>query len=453
MIITEEELERLNYAVLEINKIYGEFKAKMAIENIDRERRRQEFKLVSVNDSPKTTSIRAEFFQVYPPLPKNEVKDGIEGDSMQKLKYGQGSISKRAIKGKNGKKYEYYVGRVFDKQTKTQKTVTASTQKECLERIANLKERIAKTSNVEIKEVKEQLDICSSPQPTQPETLILPTADEKSKDEMTFGAWLWKWYDVYKEPFLKPSSLSSIRVCINKHIPSWLKMLPLSNITGLNLQEALNSVEFERQKDIVYDIFKCSLRQAHALELIKGLPFLALVHKRHKFKKSNILTHADEERLLAVLSPEMQKIVKGYLWTGCRRCELLAITWKDIDYVKKRIFVKGTKTESSERYIPLFKGFIEAIGIPGEPDEKVFKLSVGRIEKNFAAAVDELNLGYITLHSLRHTFATRMYNEFKLDIKQIQTILGHSSAKTTADIYVHNSEDFEKLIAELVDDE
>lgn len=463
MKITKEDLERLNFAIMEVNKVYGELFAKLTLDEMERNRLRQQFYVASSNDNPDKTSDRAEFHLAFPPLAlpsptesetqKEEVKDGIEGDSMQKLKYGQGSISKRSIKSKNGKEYEYYVGRVYDSETKTQKTVSANTQKECLSRIAQLRAQISK-QNHEIKTEQEQLKFTLSAQtpPAEPPKTIIVEEVQQSSDEMTFGAWLWKWYDTYKVPFLKPSSLSSIRVCINKHIPCWLKMLPLPKVTGLNLQEALNGVEFERQKDIVYDIFKCSLKQAHALELIKGLPFLALVHKRHKFKKSNILTHEDELKLLAVLSPIMQKIVKGYLWTGCRRCELLALTWKDVDYEKKRIFVHGTKTENAERYIPLFKGFIDAVGTPGNPDEKIFNLTVGRVEKNFAAAVDELNLGYITLHSLRHTFATRMYNEYKLDIKQLQTILGHSSSKTTADIYVHNSEDFEKMIAELVDD-
>jgi integrase len=44
----------------------------------------------------------------------------------------------------------------------------------------------------------------------------------------------------------------------------------------------------------------------------------------------------------------------------------------------------------------------------------------------------------ITLHEIRHTVAT-LLKEAGVPMKEIQTILGHSSIMTTMDIYAHST--------------
>lgn len=51
-----------------------------------------------------------------------------------------------------------------------------------------------------------------------------------------------------------------------------------------------------------------------------------------------------------------------------------------------------------------------------------------------------LLLPHFSVHSLRHTFCTRMF-EVESNHKAIQTIMGHAEISTTLDIYAHITED------------
>lgn len=53
------------------------------------------------------------------------------------------------------------------------------------------------------------------------------------------------------------------------------------------------------------------------------------------------------------------------------------------------------------------------------------------------------NLDHITLHGLRHTFATRMFDK-GYDVKEVQQHLGHSSMATTMKYYIHYTESKKK---------
>lgn len=57
-------------------------------------------------------------------------------------------------------------------------------------------------------------------------------------------------------------------------------------------------------------------------------------------------------------------------------------------------------------------------------------------------------LKYINPHGLRHTYAS-MLLYMDLDIKEIQTMMGHSQPSTTENIYIHLIEDHEKKSKEI----
>ncbi|MDE6219037.1 MAG: site-specific integrase [Lachnospiraceae bacterium] len=156
--------------------------------------------------------------------------------------------------------------------------------------------------------------------------------------------------------------------------------------------------------------------------------------------------------------------------TGMRNGEARALQWKCVDFDKKLIHVEHTlvtlvgggymldtpKTKTSKRIVPLLpqaeeilremKDYAVSIGI-GNEDNFVFCLPDGsaisrervtvqlnHIEKKMKD--NNIPVGHITCHTLRHTFATRaIENGMKPQV--LKTILGHSNISITMDLYAH----------------
>lgn len=166
--------------------------------------------------------------------------------------------------------------------------------------------------------------------------------------------------------------------------------------------------------------------------------------------------------------------------TGCRLSEIAGLTWDDVDFEQRVVSIRRTrqvcrraiieeppKTRSSQRTIALDEPTLQALEreLRIQLQEKellgdawvdsgfVFVREDGRAlhptrpSTLFNAAVKRSGLPRITLHGLRHTFATIALNERHAPVGQVSARLGHCSATVTLSIYQHAIPRQDELLA------
>ena len=129
---------------------------------------------------------------------------------------------------------------------------------------------------------------------------------------------------------------------------------------------------------------------------------------------------------------------------------------------KTRTLIDTTKTEQSNRTIPLSKEAANAIKRQLDNNKNnspfVFYSTAGtplikrNIYRMFNSILKRADIkSHVTIHSMRHSFATRLL-EKGADIKTVSELLGHKSIQITLDIYSHISPDLKIKTISLLDD-
>lgn len=192
---------------------------------------------------------------------------------------------------------------------------------------------------------------------------------------------------------------------------------------------------------------------------IKTNPALKLSKPKLDKKLPVYLTVEECERLIQVMvencthSLRNATIVKLLLSTGIRISELLGLSIHDVSLTRREIKVMGKG--SKERIVPLASGIWEQLSqyIQARPEtseealfltlnggkyKRIAKTTIADIFRKYAKLAG-IEGKHVTPHKLRHTFATILYQN-KVDIIELQQLLGHSSIATTQ-IYTHTNKE------------
>lgn len=195
-------------------------------------------------------------------------------------------------------------------------------------------------------------------------------------------------------------------------------------------------------------------------------PALNLKTPKKDKRLPRYLTLEDSKKLLEVAADENNRnserdfaITTLFLNCGMRLSELVSINIQDINFedCKMNVIGKGNK----ERTIYLNKACIKALknylkvrptqGVKHDKkhSEKAIFLSERkeRISNRTVQSIVEkelqragLDTTKYSVHKLRHTAATLMYQYGQVDIRALQEVLGHESISTT-EIYTHVNND------------
>ena len=198
--------------------------------------------------------------------------------------------------------------------------------------------------------------------------------------------------------------------------------------------------------------------------IIKNNPAQNLETPKLDKRVPKYLSLDDSKKLLNIASDETNRnkerdfaIITLFLNCGLRLSELVGIDIKDIDFNENKLTVigKGNKERTiylNKSCINAIKNYLavrprEGVKVDSKHSEKALFLSEQRrriSNRTVQYIVDKelekagLDTTKYSVHKLRHTAATLMYQYGKVDIRALQELLGHESISTT-EIYTHVS--------------
>lgn len=140
-----------------------------------------------------------------------------------------------------------------------------------------------------------------------------------------------------------------------------------------------------------------------------------------------------------ITDPKVRNVAIVQLNTGLRIGELLALTYKDVDFENKTISITKTKSNTGKISAPKTISSIRTI----EVSDVVLNILKDYIswreylfDVSYSTIRNKLKLLNVTSHMFRHTHVALLI-EAGVPIKVISHRLGHSDINTTLSIYTH----------------
>ena len=257
---------------------------------------------------------------------------------------------------------------------------------------------------------------------------------------------------------LAPSTISGYRTLHRKYIAGTrVGGIQLEELDGSDMIELLRPLldrGCTRQAQLLQVLVSAVLRSAVKRRLICWSPMDEVDHVKHCPKATPWLSIDQARQLLASSADARDPYYVAWLLMMCcglRRGEMLALRWSDIDeprqllhIQRQEITIDGVtmvtrpKTASSVRDIPLSDDLLALLRLirPGNDDIMIAGATRWSLAEALDRALQRADLPRVTLHGLRHTMAS-VAAEDGIQVKILQSLMGHAHYQTTADIYAH----------------
>ena len=305
--------------------------------------------------------------------------------------------------------------------------------------------------------------------------------------DITVEKWIKIWVRDYKKLNIAQSTLNGYISKIKSYIIPYFKGMKVIDVGKRDFQLMINGL-IERKKPLSYKTRKDTLGIGRMIfqsaiddvPLIEYNPAVGVkLGKKEPPKEKEIMSIEEQLEVMQILMSEYNGIAFFALFTlGVRASELAGLLWKDLDEICENIKIDrgfqvldiydddlnrigierkytDLKSYNSHRKIPVIsilkeellkykRQIMENLNITDESEldnESIFRTKLGNISADYLRhrlnnVLRKYNLRKVTVHELRHTFATRCL-ESGIDMKTLQMLLGHADYSTTANIYAH----------------
>jgi integrase len=295
----------------------------------------------------------------------------------------------------------------------------------------SLKTKDRKLADRRLKETKEQIGCLSL------------TDDAK----LGFEAVANRWLESIKHT-LADGTIQQREIRI-KNLAPFFKGTSLRSVSAFQCERwaiergaKLATQTFVHELETMRNVFKYA--QQHGL--ILSNPATTIKRPKVTFTKAPIPSRQQFVKLVAQIrqsdgradsqrkSKDGADLVEFLAFSGARIGEARAAAWGDVKFQDNMIWIHGTKSEQSDRLIPMTTSLREFLlklkaGLNPEPTNRILK--TGSAKKCLATACVNLEFPKFSHHDFRHFFATTCI-ESGVDIPTVSRWLGHSDGGALA---------------------
>lgn len=315
---------------------------------------------------------------------------------------------------------------------------------------------------------------------------------------LTVADYLSRWLEDSAAHRVRPVTLESYQRYIRLHAIPHIGHVLLQKLTPMHLQrlysDKLKTGKSRRTVQYLHAILHRALEQAVRWELLHRNPADAVDAPKPKRRPPTIWSPEQLRLFLAAIEGDpYETLYHLAVYTGCRRGELCALRWSDVDLEQGTIRINQTleeldkaapsqprllfeepKTKKSRRSLPPpvssvamltrhKRNQLEATALAKETgmlytdNDLVFArgdgtpLAPSQVSHHFAIIRKRYDLPHIRLHDLRHSFATMLLGA-GTHPKFVSEWMGHSTITLTMDTYSHVIPAMQAQITETVDD-
>lgn len=293
----------------------------------------------------------------------------------------------------------------------------------------------------------------------------------------TLSAWLHYWLRDVVAASREPTTLYGYRSIADSHIIPALGQVRLCDLTPDLIQSYY--IWVEQSKGLTTNtvrkhhiLLHTALQLAYRQGVLPANPVDRVDPPRLTPARQTFYNPEQLARLLDLVEGSWLELpVKLAGCTGLRRSEILGLRWCDVDLARGTISVRQARTAAGQQVVckvPKTAGSLrtldisclsdltallarrkaehraalDAAGLPWREDLYILldetrqPLHPNRLTAEFARFIQTHDLPKVTLHGLRHTFAS-VANDARVPMFQISKALGHSDPAITARIYTH----------------
>ena len=296
-------------------------------------------------------------------------------------------------------------------------------------------------------------------------------------ERMNLGEWLEFWLEDVIRPNRAYTTYYCYRKMVDNHITPALGDVRLTALTPYQIQQYY--IQTLRDKDLSpntvlkhHILLHTALQLAYRQGILPENPVDRAEAPREVPARRLYYTPEQLRALFrAVEGTWLEVVVKlgGYL--GLRRGEICGLRWEHIDLDRKVISIRAARTTAGAKIIekqPKSQSSARLLGIAGQTDlielleriqqqQKKQKARLGeayqdlgyvlahkdgtpynpnRVSRQFYDFIRRRNLPTITIHGLRHTFAS-VANSMNVSLLDIGKALGHKDVVITGRVYTH----------------